>query len=54
MFRVCLCRGGGKFVPKHVAQEFEAFLKCGILAHDFLRLRCEDCKCRLVQCDELL
>ena len=33
-----------KRLPKHVSQEFEAFLKCGILAHGFLRLRCEDCK----------
>jgi hypothetical protein len=39
-----LAEAEGKFVPKHVAQEFEAFLKCGILAHGFLRLRCEDCK----------
>lgn len=34
----------GKRLPKHVTQEFEAFLRCGILAHGFLRLRCEDCK----------
>lgn len=34
----------GKRIPKHVTQEFEAFLRCGILAHGFLRLRCEDCK----------
>lgn len=30
--------------PKHVSAEFEAFLKCGVLAHGFLRLSCTDCK----------
>ena len=34
----------GKRVPRHVSQEFQAFLKCGILAHGFLRLSCTDCK----------
>ena len=34
----------GKGVPRHVSQEFQAFLKCGILAHGFLRLSCTDCK----------
>jgi len=34
----------GKPLPKHVTQEFEAFLQCGILAHGFLRVRCDDCK----------
>ena len=34
----------GKSLPKHITQEFEAFLRCGVLAHGFLRLRCEDCK----------
>jgi hypothetical protein len=33
----------GKIIPKHVTQEFEAFLRCGVLAHGFLRLRCNDC-----------
>lgn len=33
-----------KRIPKHVTEEFEAFLRCGVLAHGFLRLRCEDCK----------
>lgn len=33
----------GKRIPKHVTEEFETFLRCGILAHGFLRLRCEDC-----------
>ncbi|MHC4408483.1 MAG: transposase [Planctomycetota bacterium] len=30
-------------VPRFVEQEFHAFLRCGILAHGFLRLRCDDC-----------
>ncbi len=34
----------GKNIPKHVTAEFEAFLKCGILAHGFLRVVCTDCK----------
>lgn len=34
----------GKFLPKYVEKEFEDFLKCGILAHGFLRLQCVDCK----------
>ena len=34
----------GKRLPKHVSAEFDAFLKCGILAYGFLRLKCEDCK----------
>ena len=35
---------GDKHLPKHVSREFEAFLKCGVLAHGFLRLKCDDCK----------
>ena len=30
-------------LPDHVEQELRAYLKCGILAHGFVRLRCEDC-----------
>jgi len=30
-------------LPQFVKDEFDAFLKCGILAHGFLRLRCADC-----------
>jgi hypothetical protein len=33
----------GKRLPQHVAKEFECFLRCGILAYGFLRLRCEEC-----------
>jgi hypothetical protein len=39
-----LTEASGKHLPKHVSQEFEAFLRCGILAHGFLRLQCTDCK----------
>jgi hypothetical protein len=30
-------------VPRFVEQELRAFLRCGILAHGFLRLHCDDC-----------
>ena len=30
-------------LPSYVLEEFEAYLKCGILAHGFLRLRCVIC-----------
>jgi hypothetical protein len=30
-------------VPRFVEQEFRAFLRCGILAHGFLRLHCDVC-----------
>jgi ribosomal protein S27E len=33
----------GAGLPDFVKAEFDAFLECGILAHGFLRLRCEDC-----------
>jgi len=33
----------GCSLPKHVQQEFEAYLKCGRLEHGFLRARCESC-----------
>jgi len=34
----------GKYLPKHVHQEFEAYLKCGRLEHGFLRVRCDKCQ----------
>ena len=34
----------GRPLPQYVTDEFEAYLKCGILAHGFLRLLCPDCK----------
>jgi hypothetical protein len=33
----------GRPLPKHVQDEFAAYLKCGRLEHGFLRVRCEDC-----------
>ena len=33
----------GADLPQFVKDEFDAFLECGILAHGFLRLRCDDC-----------
>ena len=33
----------GRPLPKHVGDEFEAYLKCGRLEHGFLRVRCSDC-----------
>ena len=35
-------RGGGA-LPKYVRQEFFRYLECGILGHEFVRVRCEDC-----------
>ncbi len=34
---------GGSGLPTFVTDEFDAFLSCGILAHGFLRLRCNGC-----------
>jgi len=31
-------------VPRFVEREFRAFLECGIPAHGFLRVRCDECK----------
>ena len=33
----------GQPAPHFVAQELRAFLRCGILAHGFLRLHCDEC-----------
>mgnify|MGYP001767302558 CR=1 FL=1 len=33
---------GGE-LPAFVRDEFEAYLRCGILSHGFLRVRCKDC-----------
>ena len=33
-----------KGLPDFVKKEFEAFLKCGLLSHRFLRLQCESCR----------
>lgn len=34
----------GKVLPGYVQQEFAAYLKCGLLQHGFLRVRCETCR----------
>jgi len=31
-------------LPRHVHEEVAAYLRCGILAHGFIRLRCESCR----------
>jgi hypothetical protein len=33
----------GRVVPRFVEHELRAYLSCGILAHGFLRLHCDDC-----------
>ena len=33
----------GRSLPHYVRREFDDFLKCGILDHGFLRVRCQDC-----------
>jgi hypothetical protein len=33
-----------RIVPRFVEREFRSFLDCGILAHGFLRVRCDRCK----------
>ena len=33
-----------KNLPNFVKKEFEEFLKCGLLAHGFLRLQCQSCQ----------
>lgn len=35
---------GGVGLPTHVEREFEEYLKCGILCHGFVRLKCDSCK----------
>ena len=35
-------------LPAYVQQEFYDFLRCGILAHGFLRLGCDTCKQELL------
>ena len=34
----------GGYLPKFVRQEFEDYLKCGLLEHGFLRVKCNGCK----------
>jgi hypothetical protein len=35
-------------LPEYIIKEFEAFLKCGIPAHGFLRLKCDTCSEELI------
>ena len=41
-FRAAIEADGGE-LPAFVRDEFEAYFRCGILAHGFLRVRCKDC-----------
>jgi ribosomal protein S27E len=34
----------GRALPQYVEDEFEAYLKCGLLQHGFLRVKCESCQ----------
>ena len=34
---------GGSGLPGFVVNEFRKFLRCGVLAHGFARVRCGDC-----------
>jgi ribosomal protein S27E len=34
----------GGYLPKFVRQEFEDYLKCGLLEHGFLRVKCDGCR----------
>lgn len=34
----------GQPIPDYVVEEFKAYLKCGILSHGFLRLKCDSCQ----------
>ena len=36
-------RERGQPAPRFIEQELRAYLRCGILAHGFLRLHCDDC-----------
>ena len=37
-----------KGLPDYVREEFYAYLKCGILAHGFVRLGCDTCPHQMV------
>jgi hypothetical protein len=36
-------RTDGVGLPRFIEREFRAFLRCGLLVHGFLRVRCDDC-----------
>ena len=33
----------GQYLHRHVEKELRDFLKCGVLSHGFVRMRCNDC-----------
>jgi ribosomal protein S27E len=35
---------GGRALPRYVEDEFEAYLKCDLLEHGFLRVKCDACQ----------
>jgi len=39
-------------LPEYVREEFEAFLRCGVLEHGFLRVVCEHCHADKFVCNE--
>ena len=39
----CEADPGAKGLPAYVQREFYDYLQCGILAHGFLRLGCDNC-----------
>ncbi len=32
-----------RMLPAHVREEFDAYLRCGVFEHGFMRVRCETC-----------
>jgi hypothetical protein len=40
---VAAARTGGVGLPRFIERELRGFLRCGVLAHGFLRVRCDDC-----------
>lgn len=34
----------GRPLPSYITEEFDAYLRCGIPAYGFLRLKCQDCQ----------
>lgn len=38
----------GKRLPRYVEQELRRYLRCGILAHGFLRVVCSTCRCEML------
>ncbi len=45
----------GRALPRYVEDEFEAYLRCGLLEHGFLRVKCESCQAeKLVAFRQLL